>query len=245
MFIGAGTAINVATVVVGSLIGIAVGHRLPVRTRDLVTQILGLVSLVIGGLSIAQGMSDAFSAEVGSGARLLVVLGALLIGGLAGSALRLEDRLDGAADWLRTRFARESDQASFVEAAVTATLIFCVGPLSIIGSISDGLGNGAEQLIVKAVMDGFAAVAFAASLGIGVIASVIPMVVYQGGLTLLGLWVGNFLPQAHIDSLTATGGVILLGLGFRLAGIKHMPIGDMLPALLVAPLLTALVGVFV
>lgn len=245
MFIGAGTAINVATVVVGSLIGIGVGHRLPVRTRDLVTQILGLVALVIGGLSVAQGMSDAFSAEVGAGARLLVVLGALLIGGLAGSALRLEDRLDGAADWLRTRLARESDQATFIEAAVTATLIFCVGPLSIIGSISDGLGNGAEQLIVKAVMDGFAAVAFAASLGIGVIASVIPMVVYQGGITLLGLWLGNFLPQAHIDSLTATGGVILLGLGFRLAGIKHMPIGDMLPALLVAPLLTAVVGAFV
>ena len=245
MFIGAGTVINVVTVVVGSLIGIGVGHRLPVRTRDLVTQILGLISLVIGGLSIAQGMSDAFAAEVGAGARLLVVLGALLIGGLIGSAVRLEDRLDGAADWLRAKVARGSDQATFIEAAVTATLIFCVGPLAIIGSISDGLGNGSEQLIVKAVMDGFAAVAFAASLGIGVMASVIPMVVYQGGLTLLGLWLGDFLPAAHIDSLTATGGVILLGLGFRLAGIKHMPIGDMLPALLVAPLLTAVVGLFV
>ena len=245
MFIGAGTAINVVTVVVGSLIGIGVGHRLPVRTRDLVTQILGLISLVIGGLSIAQGMSDAFAAEVGAGARLLVVLGALLIGGLIGSAARLEDRLDGAADWLRAKVARGSDQATFIEAAVTATLIFCVGPLAIIGSISDGLGNGSEQLIVKAVMDGFAAVAFAASLGIGVMASVIPMVVYQGGLTLLGLWLGDFLPAAHIDSLTATGGVILLGLGFRLAGIKHLPIGDMLPALLVAPLLTAVVGLFV
>lgn len=242
MFIGAGTAINVVTVVVGSLIGIAVGHRLPVRTRDLVTQILGLISLVIGGLSIADGMSQAFADEVGEGSRLLVVLGALLIGGLIGSALRLEERLDGAADWLRGKVAREADQASFIEAAVTATLIFCVGPLSIIGSISDGLGNGAEQLVVKAVMDGFASVAFAASLGIGVMASVIPMIIYQGGLTLLGFWLGDFLPQGHIDSLTATGGAILLGLGFRLAGIKHVPIGDLLPALLVAPLLTAVVG---
>ena len=245
MFIGAGTAINVVTVVVGSLIGIAVGHRLPVRTRDLVTQILGLISLVIGGLSIADGMSQAFADEVGAGSRLLVVLGALLIGGLAGSALRLEERLDGAADWLRGKVARESDQATFIEAAVTATLIFCVGPLSIVGSISDGLGNGAEQLVVKAVMDGFASVAFAASLGIGVMASVIPMILYQGGLTLLGFWLGDFLPQAQIDSLTATGGVILLGLGFRLSGIKHVPIGDLLPALLVAPLLTAAVGYFI
>ena len=99
--------------------------------------------------------------------------------------------------------------------------------------------------MVKAVMDGFAAIAFASSLGIGVMASVIPLVIYQGGLTLLGWWMGDFLPPAHIDALTATGGVILLGLGFRLAGIKHMPIGDLLPALVVAPVLTAVVGYFV
>ncbi len=245
MFIGAGTVINVATVVVGTLIGLAAGHRFPVRTRELVTQILGLVSLVIGGLSIADGMSDAFAAEVGPGARLLVVLGALLIGGLIGSGVRLEERLDGAADWLRSRVAREADQASFIEAAVTATLIFCVGPLAIIGSISDGLGNGAEQLIVKAVMDGFAAVAFAATLGIGVMASVIPLLLYQGAITALGWWLGDFMPASQIDSLTATGGVILLGLGFRLSGIKQIRIGDLLPALLVAPLLTAAVGLLV
>ena len=242
MFIGAGTVINVATVVVGTLIGLAAGHRFPARTRDLVTQILGLVTLVIGGLSVADGMSDAFAAEVGAGARLLVVLGALLIGGLIGSALRLEERLDGAADWLRSKVAREADQATFIEAAVTATLIFCVGPLAIIGSISDGLGNGAEQLIVKAVMDGFAAIAFASTLGIGVMASVIPLVLYQGAITALGWWLGDFMPAAHIDALTATGGVILLGLGFRLSGIKQIQIGDLLPALIVAPLLTAVVA---
>lgn len=245
MFIGAGTVINIATVIVGTLIGLAAGHRFPVRTRDLVTQILGLVTLVIGGLSVADGMSDAFAAEVGAGARLLVVLGALLIGGLLGSALRLEERLDGAADWLRSRVAREADQATFIEAAVTATLIFCVGPLAIIGSISDGLGNGAEQLIIKAVMDGFAAIAFASTLGIGVMASVIPLLLYQGAITALGWWLGDFMPAAQIDSLTATGGVILLGLGFRLSGIKQIQIGDLLPALIVAPLLTAVVAALV
>ena len=242
MFIGAGTVINIATVIVGTLIGLAAGHRFPARTRDMVTQILGLVTLVIGGLSVADGMSDAFAAEVGAGARLLVVLGALLIGGLIGSALRLEERLDGAADWLRAKVAREVDQATFIEAAVTATLIFCVGPLAIIGSISDGLGHGAEQLIVKAVMDGFAAIAFASTLGIGVMASVIPLLLYQGAITALGWWLGDFMPPAHIDALTATGGVILLGLGFRLSGIKQIQIGDLLPALIVAPLLTAVVA---
>lgn len=244
MFIGAGTVINVVTVVIGSLLGLAIGHRLPERTRTLVTQILGLISLVIGAQSIASGLSDAFAAEVGPNARLLVVLGSLLIGGLIGSAMRLEDRLDGSAARLRSLFAKDADENTFIEAAVTATLIFCVGPLSILGSLSDGLGNGADQLIVKATMDGFASIAFASSLGIGVIFSVIPLTIYQGSLTLLGLWLGNFLPVGQLDALTATGGVILLGLGFRLSGIKAIPIGDMLPALLVAPLLTAVVGLF-
>ncbi|MBA3021333.1 DUF554 domain-containing protein [Propionicimonas sp.] len=244
MFIGAGTAINVATVIVGSLFGLALGHRFPERTRLVVTQILGLVSLVIGGLSVAQGMSVALGEAVGPNARLLIVLAALLIGGVLGSLIRLEDRLDGAAEWLRERFASKSDQTTFIEASVTATLIFCVGPLSILGSLSDGMGHGAEQLIVKAVMDGFAAMAFASTLGIGVAFSAIPLALYQGTLTMTGFWLGNVLPIAQLDSITATGGVILLGLGLRLLGIKQVPIGDMLPALIAAPLLVAAVTAF-
>jgi uncharacterized protein len=241
MFIGAGTAINVATVILGSLFGLALGHRFPERTRVVVTQVLGLVSLVIGGLSVAQGMSTALGDAVGPNARLLIVLAALLIGGVLGSLVRLEERLDGGAEWLRERFAKKSDQSTFIEASVTATLIFCVGPLSILGSLSDGMGHGAEQLIVKAVMDGFAAMAFASTLGIGVAFSAIPLALYQGAITVAGFWLGNVLPAAHIDAITATGGVILLGLGFRLLGIKQVPIGDMLPALVAAPLLVAAV----
>lgn len=245
MFIGAGTVINVATVIVGSILGLAVGHRFPERTRQVVTQILGLVSLTIGGLSIASGMSAAFAQAVGPNARLLIVLGALLIGGVLGSLIRLEERLDGAADWLRTRFASKSDSSTFIEASVTSTLIFCVGPLAILGSLSDGMGHGAEQLIIKAVMDGFAAMAFASSLGIGVAFAAIPLALYQGSLTLVGLWLGAVLPTANLDALTATGGVILLGLGFRLMGIKQVPIGDFLPALVAAPLLVSAVAAFV
>jgi uncharacterized protein len=245
MFIGAGTILNVATVVVGSLVGLAVGHRLPERTRHVVTQALGLISLTIGGLSIASGMSEAFSAAVGPNARLLIVLAAMLIGGVVGSLLRLEDRLDGAADWLRTKFASKADQSTFIEASVTATLIFCVGPLAILGSLSDGMGHGPEQLIVKAVMDGFAAMAFASSLGIGVAFSAIPLAIYQGTLTALGMWLGDILPAAQVDALTATGGVILLGLGIRLMGIKQVPIGDFIPAILAAPALVAVVAALI
>jgi len=242
MFIGAGTVINVVAIIVGGLLGLLIGSRLPERTSTLVTQILGLFTFVIAARAIIAGLSDALEAQVGPNAGLLIVLGSLLIGGVIGSLLRLEDRLDGAAEFLRGKLASKSKASTFVEGAVTSTLIFCVGPLAILGSLSDGLGDGPQQLLVKAVMDGFACIAFASSFGVGVLFSAIPVAAYQGTLTLLGLLLGNFLAQGEIDALTATGGVILLGLGFRLAGIKRIPVGDLLPALLLAPIATAIVG---
>ena len=245
MFIGAGTVINVAAVLAGGGIGLLLGHSFPERTRTLVTQTLGLFTLVIGGTSVASGLSEALKAEAGPNAPMLTVLGALLLGGIAGSLMRLEQRLDGLAERLRSRIASGANTSTFVEGAVTSTLVFCVGPLSIIGSLSDGLGAGPQQLAVKAMMDGFAAIAFASSLGVGVLASVIPLAVYQGTLTLLGFALGNVLSPGQLDALTATGGVILLGLGFRLIGARRIAVGDLLPALVVAPALTALVGAIV
>lgn len=242
MFVGAGTVINVCAVLAGGTVGLLVGGRLPDRTRAVVTQVLGLITLVIGGMSVAQGMSSAFAAEVGPDARLLIVLAALLVGGVTGSLLRLEERLDGFAEALRTRFASRSEHGTFVEGMVTSTLIFCVGPLSILGSLSDGMGHGAQQLVIKSVMDGFAALAFASSLGIGVLFAALPLAVYQGLLTLVGLGLGSVLPAAQLDALTATGGVILLGLGVRLLGVKAIPLADLLPALVVAPVGVAIVG---
>lgn len=242
VFIGAGTVINVVAIALGCLIGLLIGHKFPERTRQLVTQILGLFTLVIGGRSVAAGLSAAFSQQVGTTAPMLIVLGCLLIGGIIGSLVRLEQRLDGAAEWLRTKVAARSSASRFVEGAVTSTLIFCVGPLAILGSLADGLGQGPQQLLIKSIMDGFASIAFASTFGIGVLASIIPLAVYQGCLTLLGLAAGSFLTAGEVDALTATGGVILLGLGIRLAGIVKVPIGDLLPALILAPAATALIG---
>lgn len=244
VFIGAGTVINVVAIALGGLLGLLIGHKFPERTRGLVTQILGLFTLVIAGRSIAAGLSAAFSQQVGSTAPLLIVLGSLLVGGIVGSLVRLEDRLDRAAEWLRGKVARGAQASSFVEGAVGATLVFCVGPLAILGSLADGLGQGPQQLLVKSIMDGFASIAFAASFGVGVLASIIPLALYQGGLTVIGVLAGSFLTAGEVDALTATGGVILLGLGLRLAGIKAVPIGDLLPALILAPALTALVGLW-
>ncbi len=249
MFPGVGTLVNVLTVLLGTAVGVLVGHRLPERTRDVVTDALGLVTLLIAG-SAAMSVRDAtFVTAVGSSAPLLIVLGSLLLGGIVGSLLGIEDRLERFGGWIQQRLRRRlsggtaaaADRQRFNEGFVTASLVFCVGPLTVLGSLSDGLGNGADQLYLKAALDGFASIAFAASLGWGVAASVLALITVQGSLTLLGAVLGDVLPAAHIAALTATGGLMLVGVALRLLRVKQVPVGDLLPALLVAPLLTALV----
>jgi uncharacterized membrane protein YqgA involved in biofilm formation len=262
MFPGFGTMVNVSTVLVGSSLGLVLGHRLPKRTRDTVTDALGLVTLLIGALSAVEVTSPVLAGAVGSSAPVLIVLGSLLIGGIAGSLLDIEARLEGFGGWIRARLSRGSGvgestlarrsasangdevaRARFIEGFVTASLVFCVGPLTILGSLSDGLGLGAQQLVLKSVLDGFASIAFAASLGPGVLASAVAVAVIQGLLTAVGWLLGDFLPAAHLAAITATGGLLLLGVGLRLLHLKMMPVGNLLPALVVAPLLVQLVAV--
>lgn len=241
---GLGTVLNVVAILIGAGLGVLIGHRLPERTRRTVTDALGLVTLVIGGLNIAALGDQDYIAAVGGGGTLLVVLGALLIGGIAGSLLRIEDRLESFGGWLQGRFARggaTESRTRFVEGFVDSSLVFCIGPLAVLGSLSDGLGQGIDQLALKSTLDGFASLAFAASLGWGVAASAISVGVWQGLLTVLGALLGAFMSAALIASLTATGGVLLLGVGLRLLNIRQVPVGDLLPALLMAPLITAVV----
>lgn len=240
---GLGTLINVVAILVGSGLGVLIGHRLPERTRVTVTDALGLVTLVIGGLNLLALADEAYVDAVTAAGTLLVVLASLLIGGIVGSLLRIEHRLEQFGGWLQRRFTKEGEpRARFIEGFVTASLVFCIGPLAILGSLSDGLGQGIEQLALKSVLDGFASLAFAASLGWGVAASALSVGVFQGLVTILGFFAGSVLPAALIASITATGGVLLLGVGMRLLNIRSVPVGDMLPALIVAPILTAMVG---
>jgi uncharacterized membrane protein YqgA involved in biofilm formation len=242
---GAGTLLNVATVLVGSAIGVFLGHRLPQRTRDVVTDGLGLVTLLVAALSAAAVLDDELVDAVGSSAPVLIVLGAVLLGGIAGSLLRIEDRLEGIGAAIRERLARgggsSEDRHRFVEGFVTASLVFCVGPLTILGSLDDGLGRGIDKLALKATLDGFASIAFAASLGWGVAASALAILVVQGSLTVLGALLGDLLPDAHLSALTATGGLLLVGVAMRLLRIRPVPVGDLLPALLVAPIIVEVV----
>jgi uncharacterized protein len=242
---GTGTALNVATVLAGSGIGVLLGHRLPQRTRSVVTDGLGLVTLLVAALSATSVADPALSRAVGSSAPVLIVLGAVLIGGIIGSLLRIEQRLEGIGDALRRRLPFHSDEGSgherFVEGFVTASLVFCVGPLTILGSLDDGLGRGIDKLALKSTLDGFASIAFAASLGWGVAASALAVLVVQGSLTALAAALGGLLSDPQVLAVTATGGLLLVGVALRLLQIKQVPVGDLLPALLVAPLLVQVV----
>lgn len=242
---GLGTVINVLAIIIGSGLGMLIGHRLPERTRVTITDALGLVTLVIGGMNCFALADADYVSSVGSAATLLIVLGALVVGGLVGSLLRIEDRLESAGGWLQARLVRGRSgdgRARFIEGFVNSSLVFCIGPLAIMGSLSDGLGLGSQQLVLKSSLDFFGSLAFAAAMGWGVAASAISVGAFQGLVTILGLLIGSVLSAALIASITATGGVLLLGVGLRLLHLRAVPVGNLLPALIIAPILTVIVS---
>lgn len=245
MFPGVGTVVNVLTVLLGSTVGVLLGHRLPARTREVVTDALGLVTLLVAATTALDVASPALTVYVGSTAPALIVLGAVVTGGVLGSLLRLEERVEALGGWLQTRLSGAGDEAErrrFIEGFVAASVLFCSGPLTVLGSLNDGLGNGADQLFLKATLDGFASLALAASFGWGVAASALTVVVVQGGLTAVGLVLGDVLPVPHVAALGATGGLLLIGVALRLLRIREIPVADLLPALVIAPLLVELVA---
>lgn len=261
LFPGAGTVINVLAILAGSTLGLFFGHRLSEHTRAVVTDCLGLVVILMAIMSLLDISSPALVQYVGTGAPVLIVLGALLFGGIIGSLLRIEARVEALAGVIQAAVARRTpsvaalDEAPegsgeehvsarerFIEGWLTASLLFCVGPLTILGSLNDGLGRGIDQLALKSVLDGFAALAFASSFGLGVAFSAVSVLVVQGILTVVGVLLGSLVPDAHIAALTVVGGLLLIGIALRLLRIRDIPVGDLLPALAVAPVLVWLVG---
>lgn len=266
MIVGLGTLLNVTTIVVGAAVGVLIGNRLPERTNRVVTDALGLITIVLGGLNLVSLTDSDFVGAVGAGGTFLVVIGALLIGSIVGSLAGIERRLEDFGGWLQDRLTRhgrgaasvtESAPASaptadslvdaplaisarekFISGFVDASLVFAIGPLAILGAFQDGTGQGIDQLALKSTLDGFASIAFAASLGWGVAFSAIPVGIWQGLLTVLAFALGSVMSGAAIAALTATGGVLLLGVGLRLLNLRAVAVADMLPALIVAPLLT-------
>ena len=243
MFPGVGTLINIITIITGASLGVLVGNRMNSKTRTLLTDVLGMVTLLGAGSALIPLWSDRYIKALPQGWTLLVVLGSLLIGGLIGSAFKLEDRLDSLGENLRVRF-KASSESPFVDGFVSASLLFAIGPLAILGSISDGMSNGIDQLILKSTLDFFAAMAFATSLGWGVAVSALPVGIYQGVWTVIGLGLGEILDGYQIDAMTVVGGIMLICISFRLLNIKQVAVGNLLPALAIAPIFALLVHSF-
>ena len=236
MFAGVGTLINVVAILIGSSIGILAGARITKKSQSLITDVLGLITALGAASALSPLWSPTFEAALPKSSALLVILASMLIGGLMGSALSLETRLDAFGENLRKRF-KASQESPFVEGFVTASLLFVIGPLAILGSVSDGMSQGIDQLILKSSLDFFAAMAFASTLGWGVAASAIPVAIYQGFWTIIGLAAGSVLSQYQIDAMTICGGLMLVGISLRLLDIKRIPVANLLPALVIAPAL--------
>jgi uncharacterized membrane protein YqgA involved in biofilm formation len=222
-----GTLINIVTVLVGSLLGVIFGGRLSDNVRTTVLRALGLVTLFMG---IKMAISSANE---------LIVLGSVVVGGLLGEWWGIEDGLERLGSWLEARFnpGEEGSAGGFIRGFVTASLLFCVGPLTFIGALRDGLTGDYRLLAIKAMLDGFASLAFSSVMGIGVAFSTLVILVYQGGLSLLARQAEVLLSDAMIDEMTAAGGVLIMGLAIStLLEIKPIRVGNYLPALLIAPL---------
>ncbi len=228
-----GTFLNIVTVLVGGSIGLFFGARLPDRIRQTVLAGLGLFTAVIG-IQMFLKTENA-----------MIALGGILIGGLFGEWWKIEDGLHSLGAWLEKRFANANSEnqsgSRFIRGFMTASLLFCIGPMTILGSIQDGLSGNYQLLAIKSVLDGFAALAFASTLGVGVLFSTLIILVYQGGISLLAAQLQAVITESMMNEMTAVGGILIMGLALSaLLEIKPIRVGNFLPALAIAPLIVAI-----
>jgi uncharacterized membrane protein YqgA involved in biofilm formation len=224
-----GTLLNAATVLLGGLVGTVVGDRLPERLRENVVRGVGL-------FVTAMGIKFAIDTT-----NLLYTLGAILLGGIIGSLVGVDARLNQLGEALQRRFTR-GGTSTVAEAFVTASIVFCVGPLTFLGSIQNGLAGDATLLTVKSVLDGFTAIALAATLGWGVLLTVPLILLYQGGLALGASLFAGVLSDLQLREMSAVGGLLLIGVGLKLLAIRDVKVADFLPAIVVSPLVVVVFG---
>ena len=226
--VGLGTLINTATVLIGGTVGIAMGDRIPDRVRLIVVQVIGMVT-------IGLGLSDLLKTH-----NMVFPLLGMVFGAVIGEVLRIEDRLEGIGEVIRKRFAKRQDPGPFVSGFVTATLLFCIGPLTILGAIQDASGVTPQLYIIKGTLDGFMSVIFGAIHGVGVLFSAVSVFVVQGTLTLFGTQLDSLLNDRMRIELFATGGLAVMAIGLNLLDIKKIRLGSLLPGLIVTPVLVQL-----
>jgi len=228
-----GTLLNVATVLLGTLIGLALGSRMPDRMQSSLTTGLGLFTALLG-LSMGARIFTDPASQPGDD---LAVLGAVLFGVVIGELLRLHDGLEWLGGWFQRRLARSDRPSRVAEGFITASLVFCVGPLTILGSLENGLTGNIQLLAVKSLLDGVASIAFASALGVGVALSALTVLVVQGGIAAAAFLLRDAMDETTVLALTSAGGIILVGVALRLLELKAVRVASFLPALLLAPLL--------
>ena len=226
--IGLGTLINTATVLVGGTVGIAMGNKIPDRVRTIVVQVIGM-------LTIGLGLSDLLKTH-----NMVFPLLGMVFGAVIGEILRIEDRLEGIGEIIRKRFAKRQDPGPFISGFVTASLLFCIGPLTILGAIQDASGATPQLYIIKGTLDGFMSVIFGAIHGVGVLFSAVSVFIVQGTLTLFGTSLDSLLNDRMRIELFATGGLAVMAIGLNLLEIKKIRLGSLLPGLIITPVLVKL-----
>lgn len=236
-----GTLINFSTVMVGGTLGLLIGGHLPERIKVIVIAAIGLITIVLG-------VSAAIQTE-----NALIPLVALVLGAIIGELIDIDKAINRLGEWLKQRFEKVGSGQNFTTAFVIASLQFCVGPLTILGSINDGLTGNYSLLAIKAVLDGFSAIIFASTFGVGVLFAGATILIFQGTISLLASEIKPLLvsiPNAHMSAqprvieLSAVGGVILIGLAFNILDIKRIKVANLLPALVIAPLIVILLNTF-
>ena len=226
--IGLGTLINTATVLVGGTVGIAMGNKIPDRVRTIVVQVIGM-------LTIGLGLSDLLKTH-----NMVFPLLGMVFGAVIGEVLRIEDRLEGIGEIIRKRFAKRQDPGPFISGFVTASLLFCIGPLTILGAIQDASGATPQLYIIKGTLDGFMSVIFGAIHGVGVLFSAVSVFIVQATLTLFGTSLDSLLNDRMRVELFATGGLAVMAIGLNLLEIKKIRLGSLLPGLIITPILVKL-----
>ncbi|MBC7194493.1 MAG: DUF554 domain-containing protein [Caldisericia bacterium] len=221
-----GTLFNIFTVILGSFIGILIGSRFPEKIKKIAFDGVGLSSLTLGIMLALKTDS------------IIIMVFSVLFGGIIGEILKIEDFLESIGDKIKSKIKTNSP---FTEGFITSTLIFCVGSMAIIGSINEGLTGDATILYTKSILDGVTSIALSSALGIGVLFSIFPILLYQGGITILSTYIRNLFTEHSINMITGVGGVLIIGIGLNLLGIKKIRLSNFLPALLLAFILSLLI----
>ena len=223
-----GALINAGTVIVGGLLGLAIGEELKKKVNEkFVFDVVGVFTILLG-VSMGLKMEHPVSLILGS-----------LLGTLIGEAAKLQEKIERGSELIKKKVGRGS---TFSEGLLTAFITFCVGPMTVVGSILDGMGEH-SIIITKAIMDGFVAIAYAAAMGVGVVFSALPLLLFQGSLAVIGALMGNVIPATFLNDLTASGGLILLALGITLLNIKRIKVANMLPSLVFVPALSYVLSI--